>query len=133
MFNFIKPYIKENIFKLSIFGILSLSVTIITLLEPLFVGKLINIFIITEIEDKYKMMYRLVLIIFFLYITNVILAYILNILTEFIRNKLYYSIIKDMIKHIQSFSILYSMNKNMVSTVEKLNRDSFTVTQEVIL
>lgn len=132
MFNFIKSYIKENILKLSIFGILSLSVTIITLLEPLFVGKLINIFIITGIEDKYKMMYRLVLIIFFLYFTNIILSYILNILTEFIRNKLYYSIIKDMIKHIQSFSILHSMNENMVSTVEKLNRDSFTVVNFVL-
>lgn len=128
MIKFVIKYFKlyKKSFILCI--LVTLSLTAITIINPFFLGKLIDVFTIdSSINDKLVSLRFITIILICLFILSLVLSYLVSYLSEVLKYKIYYSILNDIIHYIQKISFTTIKQRNTTELIQQLDSDVFNM------
>lgn len=127
LYKFYKKYVQNFKLLSLLFVVSSTFVTGLVLVQPIIIGKTIDIITNNNLINRMHYVYKYIILILILFIASTLISFLLNILSEYLRHRMSYLLIKDMIKHLQECSILNIINKDVAYIIDVLNNDCYTI------
>lgn len=125
IFCFLKKYLKIHTILFTVYVILSLSFSIISLVSPYISGNFIDALLKIK---KYQQLFKYCIVFAFLSIGAIVNNFVLNQIYTYLRLNINYEINMDCLHHMRKVSVLEIQKQTIAAVAQKVNYDTGVVT-----